>query len=559
MTRHKYMAAASAIVIVMIAALTVSSRPGMATPALAQAGKPEPQRTYLGFRACLQCHNGSIPGQVELPGGAKLDLINEQWVTYKEYPIWAKEDKHGQAYAVLLNKHSQAIGKVLGVAEVHRDQRCLACHTGFPLAQMPVEKDGLVERDLAKNLDINLGVSCEGCHGPSGDLRIENRVAAKGWKDPHQSAPTLPYDKTHPWRFLSPEVKRDQYGFFDVRSPASKTKLCTSCHIGDVAQGRIVTHEMYAAGHPPLPGFEVETFVAQMPRHWAEFSAKADEVQDLFLKFTRDPLYRDGAYQKKTLQRTRSLLAGALVVSAEYLRHTGQLADEAVRSPVKRGAWPELAAFDCYACHHELKSPAWRQARKPPLGTPGRPALPDWPFVLSKIAVKSLDIKPAEIDAKLLEVRKALNAQPFGNAKELAGPAQTAAAWFHAKAVELQKKSVSREDGVSFLKAIAVVAADDIHDYDSARQLLWAFQVIEGDLKADYPGAKKIAGLIEPMGKEMFLTNLRTGRKAAIVVPGDKQHRNTVEVDLATVLPFIARYDPAAFRDRFKEIAGSLK
>ena len=30
----------------------------------------------------------------------------------------------------------------------------------------------------------------------------------------------------------------------------------------------MVTHEMYAAGHPPLPGFEIATFCSQMPPHW---------------------------------------------------------------------------------------------------------------------------------------------------------------------------------------------------------------------------------------------------------------------------------------------------
>ena len=32
--------------------------------------------------------------------------------------------------------------------------------------------------------------------------------------------------------------------------------MCLSCHLGNAREGRVVTHEMYAAGHPPLPGFE---------------------------------------------------------------------------------------------------------------------------------------------------------------------------------------------------------------------------------------------------------------------------------------------------------------
>lgn len=516
------------------------------------------QRPYLGFRSCLQCHNSGIHGQIELPGGVKLDLMKEQWVLYNEFPIWAKDDKHGQAYTVLLNERSKAMGKLLGVAEVHRDQRCLACHTGFPLAEMPA-KDGLVDADLVKNLDINLGVSCEGCHGPSGDLRTENRLVLKGWKDPHLLQPTLPYDKTKPWRFLSPKEKADEYGFIDVRSPAPKTKLCVSCHIGDVEQGRIVTHEMYASGHPPLPGFEIETFVNQLPRHWAEFSTKADDVQDLFIKYTADPLYSEKSYKKKSLHRTRSLLAGAVVASSEYLRYAGQLADETIKSPVKRDTWPELAAFDCYACHHDLKSPSWRQMRKPPVGTPGRPALQEWPFALAKIALKFDGVSPTEVDAKLADVHKALAALPFSTTKDFAKPAQTAAAWLYAKGRDLEKKPVTREQGVAILKEIAVVASSEVLDYDSARQLVWAFRVIEGDLKSDYPEAKKIAAILGPLGKESFHLDLRAHRKGATAVPGDKQERKTEELDLETVLPIMSRYEPARFQERFKEIAALLK
>ncbi len=29
-----------------------------------------------------------------------------------------------------------------------------------------------------------------------------------------------------------------------------------------------MTHEMYAAGHPPLPSVELQTFCEEMPQHW---------------------------------------------------------------------------------------------------------------------------------------------------------------------------------------------------------------------------------------------------------------------------------------------------
>ena len=54
----------------------------------------------------------------------------------------------------------------------------------------------------------------------------------------------------------------------NVRDPVRRTELCLSCHVGDIACGKFVTHDMFAAGDPPLPAFEIETFLEQMPPHW---------------------------------------------------------------------------------------------------------------------------------------------------------------------------------------------------------------------------------------------------------------------------------------------------
>lgn len=515
-------------------------------------------RPYVGFRTCLRCHNTGVEGTVvELPGGGKLDLKDDQWVLYKEYPIWAKEDKHGQAYTVLLNARSKKMGELLGIAEVHRDKRCLACHSGFPLEQMTVEKGDLVSPELAKNLDVNLGVSCEGCHGPAGDLRKDDKTILKGWRAPHEIQPVVPYEKTQPWRFLAPETKLMEYGFWDVRSPAPRTQICASCHVGSVEQGRIVTHEMYAAGHPPLPSFEIETFTEQMPRHWREFSTKAEKVIDEFLKYSKDPLYREASYKKDNLQRTRSLLVGALVTSSEYLKMLGQLANEGVRSPVKRSEWPELAVFDCYACHHDLKNLAWRQQRKPPVGTPGRPPMQEWNAVLVRRAVQTAGGSAAELDARMKPVRDAVGSQPFGNQGEVRKTAAAAAAWLRSVANDMQKKPLAREDGLGLLQDIARVASSDVLDYEPARQCVWAIRVIDGEVKT--ANSAKIQAMLAALEKDMFLLNLRSGRKAATAVPGDKQERATVEVDLEITLPFVANYDPARFRERFREIAALLK
>ena len=67
----------------------------------------------------------------------------------------------------------------------------------------------------------------------------------------------------------------------DLWDPVTRGKKCVSCHIGnpDPEEEKVVTHAMYAAGHPPLPGIEVATFSDAQPRHWQYLREKKAEVQ----------------------------------------------------------------------------------------------------------------------------------------------------------------------------------------------------------------------------------------------------------------------------------------
>ena len=121
-------------------------------------------------------------------------------------------------------------------------------------------------------------------------------------------------------------------------------------------------------------------------------------------------------------------------------------------------------------------------------------------------------------------MRKALGAEPFGNPKDLAKPAQTAAGWFLAKSQDLQKQRVLAEDGVALLKEIAGSGTTELHDYDSARQLVWALQVVTGDLKGSYPNAAKVAPLLKSMDETFVLDmrHSRTGTDAEATLQGGK-------------------------------------
>ena len=256
---------------------------------------PGDPRELAGVQNCYLCHtktdvNKSLPPGIIPPGGA-----DDGWVLLNELQTWAEKDKHYQAYAVLFNERSQQMAKTLNVVDdkgqslIHRDKRCLSCHSSIPIDQLMTDGHGLISDQLAQDPRINLGVSCEGCHGAS--LGTAN---SKGWNDIHRTK--------NQWRFLSPAEKFDTYGFWDVRTPVNKARICTSCHIGNVEQGKVLTHEMYAAGHPPLPGFELATFIEQEPQHWRDFGAKKPEIRAEFLEKTKSK------YDEKALHHSQTML-----------------------------------------------------------------------------------------------------------------------------------------------------------------------------------------------------------------------------------------------------------
>ena len=167
----------------------------------------------------------------------------------------------------------------------------------------------------AKSFDLTDGVSCENCHGPSSD-----------WLGSH----TL-REWTHEQSL--------QLGMYDTKDLLLRSRLCLSCHLGN--EKKSVDHELIAAGHPDLI-FELDTFSALMPRHWRE---------------------------KEGWEGVRRWGVGQTVALGESMRQLARRASGQAWS-----AWPELADFECFACHHNLVLPSSRQS----LGYRGRAGVPTW-------------------------------------------------------------------------------------------------------------------------------------------------------------------------------------
>ena len=532
-------------------------------------------RTFYGVAQCILCHSRAPSNAPTLPGGTRIKIVDDGWILYSEYPIWAQKDKHVQAYAVLLNERSKKMGELLGT-DVSRDQRCIACHSGTPIALVEADEKGLVNKEAITNVDLMYGVTCEGCHGGSG--------GEDGWYNPHTRQPVKPY-KDDTWRFMTPDQKK-KHGFNDVRSPAARARLCSSCHLGDAGMGRVVTHDMYAAGHPPLPGFEIESFIDQMPRHWRFFDEKKDKGKSNFIENTKDELYKGDRFKEDSLLRTRSMLIGSIVVLSQNVKLISDLANNSDAGGLKiKPEWPELAQFECFACHHDLKYPGWRQTRKPP-GVPGRPTLREWPMAIPKIAVKFGGLDEVAFDKALKAVVSASVARTLGDANKLKASSDAFAKWADEAAANLERTVIGRDQGKAILQAICDVCANETLDYDSARQMAWAFMIVEREVRGE-------RNVVVDLGKELgdaltfgnplrgyadddsflaalksldynpdgdgndglFLLNLRKGRTAKRDLPDGESQLPTIEVDLTKTMPVYGSYEPDEFKKRFAKVA----
>lgn len=515
-----------------------------------QSQEPSPgQRQFAGAAACAQCHYAGLP-ESDLEGAlSNVRLVEDSWVKRDEAKKWANDDQHAQSYAILLKERAQQMGVLLRVTEIHRDKRCLACHSALPLDHMAPGQ--LADERFTHDTRLTLGVSCEGCHGRSGD---SPDGSLKGWYTAH-----IAKDENiskGPWRYMADSKKESDFGFVNVRSPLSKARMCASCHVGNVAEGKIVTHEMYAAGHPPLPGFELETFARQMPQHWVDLADKPAAMRDDYLAKTNQTLNDD------SLPKTKSLMVASLVTLAESLKLSADLCNEEVQSPVGKPFWPELAQFECFACHHELKSPSWRQDKK---GPPGIAVLRQWPEALVRVSVLAAGVQQSELNEQLKTVQDVIDAQPFGSREDVQINARGVSQWANNLAEQLEVRRLTRDEANQILKNICRVCSSEILEYDSARQMVWAFRVVDGELN-QRPNDDEVKLALDKV-ESMFLLELNprideNQRQTAervptsfVKLPGESRPRSVVVVELENVLPPVNKYDAGKFQEQFKEIA----
>ncbi len=355
--------------------LAALGRGEQAGPQRAQATPlPSPSPYIFGARDCAGCHDQGRHSTYT------KDERDGMICRMDEFAVFNARDPHKLAHAALTGARGRQMTKLLGT-EVAQLDACLNCHS--------VADRGIISQHYTRETD---GVTCVACHG-----------ADSRWVEKH---PETGNDK---WCLLDRKVKERDYGMTNLWDPVRRTEVCASCHIGNHAQGKVITHAMYAAGHPPLSSFEAAAFGDSQPPHWESGREKLSAPgRAKRLNPRPDP---------KNLEQTQLVVAGGLVVFRESMRLFA--AQASARNPEPS---PDFAQFDCQACHHDLQSAAiepWRQTRRH-ASAQGRPGSPEWPLALVSLAIDVAGPQKAQARAKELneyldKFRQSLAIQPFGD------------------------------------------------------------------------------------------------------------------------------------------------
>lgn len=311
----------------------------------ASAWQPQPAPAPPKVLGALSCAATACHGSV----AADLRPGN---IRRNEYVFWFENDPHSRAYDTLDGKLSRIIldrlairreGKILDQAAF---DNCLACHNPVP----PPARRG-------PNFTIGSGVDCEACHGPA-EKWIDSHyvgVGGGGGGNDGGGRPKLP-------------------GMVATKDLTTRASLCVDCHVGTATQQ--VNHDLIAAGHPVLK-FEFSSYLDMLPKHW-----------DVQRDKRRVENFEASAWQ---IGQTASARASLDVLTANV---TGAF-----------GVWPEFASYDCYACHHDLAHPSWRQGRGFSGRRPGALPWGSWYFgSIERAAKQSNDMELAASVSALRDV-----------------------------------------------------------------------------------------------------------------------------------------------------------
>ncbi|MBM3979884.1 MAG: hypothetical protein FJ304_06300 [Planctomycetes bacterium] len=359
--------------------------------------KPPADHKLVGAAVCQDCHDREDPSKNPL----YKQTLGYEFVRLWENKVWGVHDLHSTAFKNLLSKDAELVKKGKAQANptaqlmennlkrykgadylVSTDTACLACHASVKL---PITEQAPPAKWTPASFSVLDGVGCEMCHGHGSGYQQKHQESREDEANAPEGAV-----RVVDWREWPPAEKR-KWGLVNLRDPAEATTQCASCHIGNVKEGRFVTHDMYAAGHPPLPPLDLIAYTREQPRHWG-LPTEMPYLTKLVKKNPKraEDVFHIRAGESHVARRFVESTIATLRASAEI---GGQLAGEAKDDGL------DYAAFDCASCHHNLKYPSDRQDRGY-LGKPGRPLYRPATFALSKVVLAHAAVMEGGADLK---------------------------------------------------------------------------------------------------------------------------------------------------------------
>jgi hypothetical protein len=334
-------------------------------------------------------------------------------VRLDEYITWSHQDAHARAFQVLAGERGRAIGAKLGLASPQGARICLDCHA-----------DNVPAAQRGPRFVLADGVGCEACHGGAERWIASHAAANAGYRA----------DVGH--------------GMYPSATLTERAQLCDSCHVGNA--DKLATHRIMGAGHPRL-AFELDTYLALEPAH-----------------YTIDADYRQ---RKPAFNHTQTWVSGQLQAALSQLN---VLQD---RRLLDAGVFPELALFNCSACHDSsMRRPAWRRQAMTQLTGPGMVPLNDAYWRMCWIIATALE---PEQGARLLAQGQALQKAVTVNREQMGAEAQRLATMVQ----QLQTRSLrvpwSSAQSSKLLDTILRAGIDgDFRDYLGAEQAVMAAELL---------------------------------------------------------------------------------
>lgn len=316
--------------------------------------------------------------------------------------------------------------------------------------------DNVPKSKRGRKFQLSDGVGCEACHG-----------GGERWIEIHAEK-----DATH--------KENVSNGLFPSEIPARRARLCLSCHLGD--ETKFATHELMAAGHPRL-SFELDTFTLTQTHY---------DIDDDYLR--------------------RKVFPGNVETWAAGVALTANQTLDIIKGPgfSAPGMFPEIALFDCHACHHAMND-ARLASRMTTSSLPaGTIRLNDSSFIMLYIISKH--VTPA-LSKQLLQEIRTLHRAVLSDKGGLSSRAETLAGTVAA----IQKQLAGFDFSAKTVRAIRLSILDlggkgEFRDYSGAEQATMAVDLLTFAVKEESRYKSYVDRLYKVLEKE---SNYRPAKFAA--------------------------------------------